>query len=75
MRFFFLLLFASVPVLEILDFCVIIRAGMINQSIIKILLIIDCKSVVSIMLIIPKDILFKHAAANNVQYLGDRKPF
>ena len=27
------------------------------------------------MLIIPKDILFKHATANNVQYLSDRKPF
>ena len=52
-----------------------IRAGMINQSILKILLIIDYKSVISIMLIIPEDILFKHATANNVQYASDRKPF
>ena len=27
------------------------------------------------MLIIPKDILFKHVSANNVQYRSDRKPF
>ena len=47
---------------------IISRAGMINHSILQILLIIDCKSVMSIMLIIPKDILFKHATANNVQY-------
>ena len=40
---------------------------MINQSIWKILLIIDYKSVISIMLIIPEDILFKHTTANNVQ--------
>ena len=40
---------------------------MISQSILKILLIIDYKSVISIMLIIPEDILFKHATANNVQ--------
>ena len=31
---------------------------LINQSILKIFLIIDYKSVISIMLIIPKDILF-----------------
>ena len=48
---------------------------MINQSILKILLIIDYKSVISIMLIIPEDILFKYATANNVQYGSDRKPF
>ena len=52
-----------------------IRAGMINQSILKILLIINYKSVISIMLIIPEDILFKHATVNNVQYVSDRKPF
>ena len=57
-----------------------IRAGTINQllsinqSILKILLIIDYKSVISIMLIIPKDILFKHVTANSVQYGTDRKP-
>ena len=49
---------------------------MINQSInhliLKILLLIDYKSVISIMLIIPEDIFFKHATANNV---SDRKPF
>ena len=44
-------------------------AGMI----LKILLIIDCKSVISIMLIIPKEILFKHVTATNVQYGTDRK--
>ena len=59
------------------------KAGMINrlinynQSILKILLIIDCnymyKYVISIM-IIPNDILFKHVAANNVQYGSDMKP-
>ena len=38
-------------------------------------LIIDYKSVISIMLIIPEDILFKHVTANNVQYGSDRKPF
>ena len=27
------------------------------------------------MPIIPKEILFNHATANNVQYRGDRKPF
>ena len=32
---------------------------MTNQSILKILLNINCKSEISIMLIIPKDILFK----------------
>ena len=41
----------------------------------KILLIIDYKSKVSIILIIPEDILFKHVMANNVQYRSDRKPF
>ena len=51
--------------------CIYGRAGMIM----KILLIIDFKSVISIMLIIPKDILFKHETANNVQYGSDRKPF
>ena len=51
------------------------RAGMINQSILKILLIIDYKSVISIMLIIPEDILFKHVISSNVQYVSDRKPF
>ena len=50
-------------------------AGMINQSILKILLIIDSKSVISIMLIIPKDIVFKHATANDVQCGSDGKPF
>ena len=34
--------------------------------ILKILLIIDYKSVVSIMLIIPEDVLFKHVMENNV---------
>ena len=48
----------------------------INQSILKILLIIYIyKSVISIMLIIPEDILFKHVIANNIQYVSDRKPF
>ena len=51
------------------------RAGTINQSILTILLIIDYNSVISIMLIIPEDILFKHVTANNVQYGSDRKPF
>ena len=37
-------------------------------SIAQILLIIDYKSLISIMLIISEDILFKHATANNVQY-------
>ena len=41
-------------------------AGMINHSVSKLLMIIDCNSVISIMLIIPEDILFKHATANNV---------
>ena len=27
------------------------------------------------MLIIPKDILFKHVTVNNVQFVSDRKPF
>ena len=48
---------------------------MINQSILKILLIIDYNSVILIMLIIPEDILFKHVTANDVQYGSDRKPF
>ena len=39
--------------------------------ILKILLIIDFKSVISIMLITPEDILFMHATANNVQYGSD----
>ena len=43
--------------------------------ILKILLIIDYKSVISIMLIIPEDVLFKHATANNAQYVSDMKPF
>ena len=49
-------------------------AGMINRliNLLKIFLIIEYKSVILIMLIIPEDILFKHATANNV---GDRKPF
>ena len=51
------------------------RDETINQSILKILLIIDYKSVISIMLIIPKGILFKHATVNNVHYGSDRKPF
>ena len=51
-----------------------VRAGTVNQSILKMFLIIDYKSVISIMLIIPKDILFKHATVNNVQYGSDRKP-
>ena len=55
------------------------RAGtinrLINQSIRKILLIIDYKSVILIMLIIPEDILFKHVTAGNVQYGSDRKLF
>ena len=38
-------------------------------------MIIDCKSVISIMLIIPKDVLFKHVTVNNVQFVSDRKPF
>ena len=38
----------------------IASARMINQSILKILLIIDCKSVITIM---PKDILFMHTTA------------
>ena len=41
---------------------------MIIQSILKIILIIDSKSVILIILIIPKYILFKHATANNIQY-------
>ena len=41
-------------------------AWMINQSIFAILTIINCKSVILIMQ--PKDILFKHAAANRVLY-------
>ena len=45
---------------------------MINQLI---LLIIDYKYVLSIMLIITEDILFKHATVNNAQYVRDRKPF
>ena len=48
---------------------------LINHWILKILLIIDCKSVISIMLIILKDILFNHVTANNVQYISDKKPF
>ena len=44
----------------------IAMAWMINQSIFAILMIINCKSVILIML--PKDILFKHAAANRVLY-------
>ena len=53
---------------------------LIDLSIQSLLKIIDprdckCKSVISIMLIIPKDILFKHAKTNNVQYGSDRKPF
>ena len=47
----------------------------INQSILKILLIIDYNSVILIMLIIPEAILFKNVMANNVQYGSDRKPF
>ena len=43
--------------------------------VLKILLIIDCKFVISIILIIAKDINFKHAAANNEQYGSDMKPF
>ena len=39
---------------------------LINQSILKIVLIFNCISVISTMLIIPKDICFKHATANNV---------
>ena len=39
------------------------------------ILIIDCESVISVMVIISKEILFKHATANNVQYGRDRKPF
>ena len=27
------------------------------------------------MLIIPKDVLFKHVTVNNVQFVSDRKPF
>ena len=50
------------------------RAGMINR-LIDILLIINYKSVISIMLLIPEDILFKHVTANNLQYGSDRKPF
>ena len=50
------------------------RAGMINRLIDN-LLIIDYTSVMSIMLIIPEDILFKHVTASNVQYGSDRKPF
>ena len=49
--------------------------GMINQSILKNLLIIDYKSVISIMLIISEDILFKHVTANNIRYGSDRKPY
>ena len=37
-------------------------------------MIVDSKSVILIILIIPKDILFKHATANNVQYGSNRKP-
>ena len=51
----------------------IAMAWMINQSIFTILMIINCKSVISIML--PKDILFKHAAANSVLYGSDRELF
>ena len=51
------------------------RAGTINQSILKILLIIDYKSMILIMLIIQEDILFKHVTASNVRYGSDRKPF
>ena len=47
------------------------RAGMINQLILKTLLIIDYKFVIST---IPKDILFKYVTASNVQYGRDRKP-
>ena len=47
----------------------------IFNRLIKILLIIDYNSVILIMLIIPEDILFKHATANNVQYGSDREPF
>ena len=32
-------------------------------------------SVILIIQIIPEDILFKHATANNVQYGDDRTPF
>ena len=48
------------------------EGGMIIHSILKILLIIDYKSVISIMLIIPEDLFFKHETANNV---SDRKLF
>ena len=48
---------------------------LINQSILKILIIINCKFVISIMLIIPEDIHFKHVSANNVKYGSDRKHF
>ena len=71
----------SISIIDNYDYSVliiVIRAGTINrlidynQSILKILLIIDYKSVISIMLIIPEDILFMHVTASNG---NDRKPF
>ena len=40
------------------------RAGMINQSILKILLIINYRSVILIILIIPEEILFMQIMYN-----------